>query len=263
VRRKVRVTTVDKWESVDWNKIEQGSSGQTLLVSSLKDIPENANAPPSGAQRRKYLIFLEKMPIESISTRIPRLNVRDFHRLHLARESTSEEIAAILKRAISGLAIRQIHDRIVDAWVEGTNKLLVLSPTFDRLTVSIDDLRQYLGSNLESIKQFEIDEDGSFLYWPHADVHLGWKQLEGIIDPTTLVSAKQRSSIFNRRYGAAIRALRKERGLKQADITEVTDRHMRRVEKGEIAASSAVLTKLADAHKMKLADYLRELANLL
>ena len=179
--------------------------------------------------------------------------------MHITRERNPDAISAIIKRAISGIAVNQDRSRIVDAWVEGAN-LVVLSPSFQRLNIPAVELAQYLGNQVECIKTFEIDEDGSYLYWPHADVHLGWEQFQGIVNPTSLVAAQQKSAAFNLEYGAAIRGLRVVRGLKQSDIKGIADRHLRRIEHGQMAATSSVLKALADAHGMSLADYLAELA---
>jgi nitrite reductase/ring-hydroxylating ferredoxin subunit len=154
---------------------------------------------------------------------------------------------------------RQDRHRIVDAWVEG-GTLVVASPGFDRLRVPLNDLHRVVGAATDDIKAFEIDEDGSYLYWPHADVHLGWEQLQGIVDPTTLLAAQQRSAAFNLQYGRVIRMLREEHGLKQSEIVGIADRHLRRIEHGQVAATSSVLASLAQAHGMDLARYLAELA---
>jgi hypothetical protein len=212
-----------------------------------------------GGNERRHLVFVEDMPVEAISSRVPRLNVRDSRRLHIARERNPGAISAIIKRAISGLAASQDRSRIVDAWVEGAN-LVVLSPSFQRLHVPVTELVRYLGSKIELIKSFEIDEDGSYLYWPHADVHLGWEQIQGIVDPTTLVAARRKSEAFNLKYGAAIRGLREDHGLKQSDIKGIVDRHLRRIEHGQIAATSSTLKALAESHGVTLVDYLAELA---
>jgi len=149
--------------------------------------------------------------------------------------------------------------RIVDAWIENEH-LVLLAPSFDRLAVLRKELEKFIGTNEEEINAFEIDEEGRFLYWPQADVHLGWEQFEQIVDPAAAVGAKNRSKEFNERYGAAIRSLREASGLKQSDIGGITERHLRRIERGEQAASKSQLESLAKAHSMSIEKYLKELA---
>lgn len=259
VRNYVKVSTFRDWGDVVWKDIGRTHAGRTLIVCRLADIPENVKVFATTRNDRRNLVFVEDMPVESIPSRVPRLNVKDSRRLHIARERNLDAISAIIKRAISGLAVGTDRNRIVDTWVEGAN-LVVLSPFFQRLFVPVIKLDRFLGNQLEQIEAIEIDEDGSYLYWPHADVHLGWEQLQGIVDPTTLIVAQRRSEKFNLNYGAAIRAVRKEHGLKQTDIQGIVDRHLRRIERGQIAATSSTLKALAESHKMSLDDYLGELA---
>ena len=147
----------------------------------------------------------------------------------------------------------------MDAWIE-EDCLVVLFPAFDRLRVPVSKLTKHLGANKDEVKAFEIDEDGSFLYWPHADVHLGPDQLHALVDPTSAITARQQSCQFNREYGQAIRALREEHGLKQTGIEGVTDRHLRRIEHGRLPVTSGVLQSLAKAHGMETSRYMAELA---
>lgn len=74
------------------------------------------------------------------------------------------------------------------------------------------------------------------------------------------ITDEEKSQEFNRRYGAAIRAFREERGLKQADVAGVTERHLRRVEHGEQSISKSTLAALAQAHAMPVDEYLQTLA---
>jgi hypothetical protein len=147
----------------------------------------------------------------------------------------------------------------VDAWIE-EDCLIVLFPAFDRLRVPLSKLTKYLGTDKDEIKAFEIDDDGSFLYWPHVDVHLGPNQLHALVDPTAAIAARQKSRQFNREYGEAICALREEHGLRQNAIQGVTDRHLRRIEQGLLPVKSGLLESLATAHGLEVSAYMVELA---
>jgi len=82
-----------------------------------------------------------------------------------------------------------------------------------------------------------------------------------LLDPTAKLAAKQRSETFNRRYGAAIRSLREDHSVKQSKVEGVSERHLRRIEYGEQAASKGTLQSLADAVDMSLEVCLKELAS--
>jgi hypothetical protein len=244
-----------------WSGRKRGSyrSGSyTFFVSRLSDISAETAKKTKSAPGAKFLLFAEGMPFEALAPRLARLDIRDAERLHLAHER-GKEVFDVIHRLLRGISQAEGATPIVDAWLEDEN-LVLLSPSFERLSVPLDRLSKFIGDDPEKVSNFEIDEDGSFLYWEHADVHLGWEQLLQLVDPAAAVAAKAKTAEFNRRYGAAIRALREEAGLKQSDIEGLTDRHLRRIEQGEQAVSRASLQALSAAHGMELGEYMNELA---
>lgn len=251
---------LNAFASLDEVRLPKAKAASTVYVSRLADLPT------AGAKKAlqttgdwRQLLFLESLPVEAMPNRLLQLSIRNPHRLHLAAEREPELIGALIFRLFSGMAQADGPQPIVDAWVEGEH-LVLLSPAFDRLAVPLQELARFIGTNDEQIEAFEIDDDGRFLFWPHADVHLGWEQLLQIIDPSAALAAKQKSDQFNQRYGEAIRALREEHGLTQSGIFGLTERHLRRVEHGRQAASKSTLEALANAHQLSLQEYLKQLA---
>jgi ribosome-binding protein aMBF1 (putative translation factor) len=100
----------------------------------------------------------------------------------------------------------------------------------------------------------------AFIPWPDLDVHVGWNQFLQAADPAELHSARQRSADFNRRYGAAIRKIRKEAGIAQAKVQGITERQLRRIEQGECRATVNALRALAKAHCLDVNAYMEEVA---
>jgi hypothetical protein len=107
-------------------------------------------------------------------------------------------------------------DRILDAWWEGST-FVVVSPKVDgfrKLRVPVEKLPVLGRLSREQREVFEIDEEGTFIYWPSGDIHLGWEQFEYAVDETAHLKARLQTQAFNKTYGAAIAALRKEKGLR-------------------------------------------------
>ena len=153
-------------------------------------------------------------------------------------------------------------NRILDAWWEETT-FVVVSPTaegFRKLRVPMEKLPVLQDLSKEDREAFEIDEDGTFIYWPSGDIHLGWDQFECAVDETAHLKAKQQMEGFNKTYGAAIQALRKEKGLRQSDIEGLTPRQVGRIESGQCRATLSALRKLAKAHKTGVSEYMEELS---
>jgi hypothetical protein len=245
--------------SKEGERIPKTRAKWTLVVSQLSDVTKRILEIVSAGATIKQLVFLDSLPVQAIPTRLMPLNIRDPKRIHIAAQRDPASMEALIYRLIRGLAIQDGSPTIVDAWIENEH-LVILSPNFSRLRVAQGKLSRLLGTEEAEIAAFAIDEDGRYLHWPHADVHLGWTQFQQMIDPASVLTAAARTGRYNRRYGAAIRALRESRGLKQTEIHGLTDRHLRRVEKGLQTASKATLEALAKAHSLSLEEYIDRLA---
>lgn len=255
-KSRCELRTFPDFSAAHFSPAEARSASQTLVVSRAADIPNRGRLKLKLGARVRYVLVPGNMPLQGIAAKIPRLGVRHPSRIHVVGETPA---ADVLYRIFAGSADPAGHTRIVDAWLEGGD-LVLLSPSFERLHVPLAKLGPFIGRDPNRSARFEIDEDGSFLYWPHADVHLGWDQFHSVADPAAALAAQQHAAGFNQRYGAAIRRLREESGLTQADIDGLTPRHLRRIETGEQRASLAALTSLAAAHGMPLEDYLQRVA---
>jgi hypothetical protein len=104
-----------------------------------------------------------------------------------------------------------------------------------------------------------MDEDGSYLHWPGPDIHIDLDAIRVAKDPSALTEAIVEKARHDNRYGAAIAVVRLAAGLKQSDIEGLSERQVRRIEKGEGTTSEA-LRLLAAAHCMKLDDYFKAVA---
>ena len=106
-----------------------------------------------------------------------------------------------------------------------------------------------------------MDEDGSYIHWPGPDIHIDLAAIRAAIDPQWSAKVLTTKATRDRRYGAAIAKLRAARGLKQSDIDGLSERQVRRIEKGE-GTTSESLRRLAAAHGLDMNDYLREVATM-
>ena len=153
----------------------------------------------------------------------------------------------------------------IDAWWEEDTLVAVSAKDagFNKLRVPLEKLPVLQGHKRKHLENFELDEEGLFIYWPNLDIHLGWEQFEQAVDMGARLRAQQQSDKFNKAYGSAIRTFRQKSGLRQADIKGLTTRQIRRIEQGECRATHATLCKLARAHGMSVPNYMDKLSNLL
>jgi hypothetical protein len=209
----------------------------------------------------------ERQSADSLLARIMELQIRSSHRIYVAEEPVSGKhapgghLAALLQRLAATANARDDSPRIFNACIVA-GVLNVISPHFQRLGVPLSQIPALAGQDPEKTASFEIDEDGSFIYWPKLGVHLGWEQLEQIVNPTATLKAKQKSADFNIRYGKAVQKVRAEAGLKPKAI-ELSEKQLSRIEKGECRLTSNAAEALAKAHGFTTNAYLQKLAEAL
>jgi hypothetical protein len=188
-------------------------------------------------------------------------NIRSENRLHVVKIEHLEapQVSQLLGRVCFALGSDGSRASIVDAYKVG-DKLFVRGPKHRMLHVPLESIPALRGKSRAAIGNFSIDSDGSFIYWPDLDVHLGWNQFLQAVDPAELRKAQQRSIGFNERYGAAIRTVREAAGIVQSKVEGLTERQMRRIEQGENRATTAAISALARAHGLDANEYMERLA---
>jgi hypothetical protein len=209
----------------------------------------------------RLLVFNDCLSTDTLLSRFLDLQIRSTERFYVAEFGAGKSYAAglLLKRLAASLETDDASDRILDARIEG-GRLHVVSPDFRRLIVPIEQIHDLKSEDSVDVQKFEIDEDGSFLYWPSLDLHLGWSQLLQIVDPEAARKALQRNEEFNERYGQAVRKVREEAGLKLSDISGISEKQLRRIESGECRLTSNAIGALSQAHKLAANEYMKKLA---
>ena len=164
----------------------------------------------------------------------------------------------------------KLVNRIKSAWEwEAEDELIATAKTLDNsLIVTGCDLKiwEIPFDSIPCFDQvpvservnFEIDEDGSYLYWQCAELHLDLEDLKAAVDPKFRTQLWIEKSQYNKSLGKAIATVRKAHNLKQHEIEGLSDRDLRRVENEGHQLTLDALKKLAIAHKMQLEDYLVE-----
>lgn len=164
-----------------------------------------------------------------------------------------------LLRLVHGHQIGIPDQVIVDARVEGRT-LFLTDAELQRHIVDCDHVRALRGLSTEALSGVQVDEHGRFLAWPAHDVELTLHGLRQASDEAyrarTALSDLQRTT----RYGAAIRQVRENSGIRQADVPGLSERQLRRLETGESQPTLEALQALAQRHGLDLNAYLQRVA---
>ena len=106
----------------------------------------------------------------------------------------------------------------------------------------------------------EVAAGGSRIHWAGGDVNLDLDAIRRCADPDLRRDAEEKHRVEAAAYGHAIRQLREEHGLRQGEIPGLSEREVRRLERGEVLPHAGTLRKLAHAHGLSLDQYMDELA---
>ncbi len=252
-------------------KPSSSSRGEYLIVSSEEldeEFVENFREHASNATR--LLVFLsEGASTDTVVAKIVDLQIRTSERFCVieakfgcGKSHISNLALSFLRRLASALEAGAPEERILEARIEdGT--LRAISPQFDRLDISLGKIAKATNTDPSKLHNFEIDDDGSFIYWPSADVHLGWHQLQQLVNPEAALKTSQKSEEFNKRYGKAIQKIREQAGLALSDIKGISDKQLRRIESGESRATSNAIDVLSKAHGLSASEYMAKVADTL
>ncbi|HEX8832389.1 MAG TPA: helix-turn-helix domain-containing protein [Longimicrobium sp.] len=173
-------------------------------------------------------------------------------RVHVTRDT------GVVRRLLVASARREPMLGIVDAFVWNETLTLV---TGDLAFRSFPAGRVPVVAKLASEERhrFEIGADGSHLYWPSGDIHLGVSQILQQADPMYLADIAIKRDRQDH-TGAALRRLREEKGLRQTDIAGLSERQVRRIEEGISRLRVPSAEKFAAAFGMDVGTLLDEVA---
>jgi hypothetical protein len=145
---------------------------------------------------------------------------------------------------------------IVDAYTLG-GELVVLGGDFEIRSFPLAEIPAVGSLAPDEQAGFDVDDDGSFLYWPAGGLHLGTSQLLQAFDPMFLADIEIERNT-NDRTGAALRAMREEKRLRQSDVEGLSERQVRRIEEGISRLRPASAERFAAAFGMSTSQLLAE-----
>jgi hypothetical protein len=152
------------------------------------------------------------------------------------------------------------QDRLIaDAAVVGET-LEVRSCAMDRFAVPFSAIPALAKIPVGDRASFEIEDDGVRISWPTYDVDLDLDSIVCAVDSAARARLEEDSLLHDHRLGSAIAHVRRQHALTQSQIPGVSERQLRRVEKGLSRPRLSTLELLASAHNETLPDYLDAVA---
>lgn len=229
--------------------------GRNIFVlvpaSELPEVSEFVSIANRRHQLRALLVRDDVQP-SSIPQMFERAGLR------MVRNTVVYSDPGIPRRVLSAWPHNAQEQLIAKASVS-KDRLFVLSCALQPYEVAFDSMPSLMRIPVVERGSFVVDVDGSYIHWPSPDIHLDLDAIRAAIDPEVRARAEAARALHDSRYGTAVSKLRLRMGLKQSEIKGLSERQVRRIEKGEGTTYEA-LRRLAAAHRMDLESYLRELA---
>jgi DNA-binding XRE family transcriptional regulator len=152
----------------------------------------------------------------------------------------------------------EAEDELIAHVTASSDTLCVMGCDFECWEIPFTSLPCFEKIPVSERTNFELDKDGSYLYWECADIHLDLESFKAAVDPEFKAKLLLEKQKYNKSFGEAIRSVRKEYKLKQKDFENISDRHIRRIEKEGYQPTLDILKKLATAHQLDLESYLEK-----
>ncbi len=228
---------------------------------------------------RNLFVFCSAIQLPRASQLISAVNRRNqLLALFLRQDADLAWLPQLLERA-NLRAVRnlfvfsdlELPKRVLTAWQHGAEQELIARAMVadDRLFVTscVPETFELEFGQMPALRQipkrsrqdFSVSDDGAYIHWPSRDVHLSLETIRCVLAPAYAERRAVARLTRSRNWGLAIAAFRKQRGMRQADVSGLSERQVRRIESGEHTSVSA-LRKLAAAHGMELNAYLHALA---
>jgi hypothetical protein len=166
----------------------------------------------------------------------------------------------------------QVVRRMILAWQSKAQQRLIASASIEndklvmwtcepkRYEIPVATIPALARLKPQALSNFKVSTSGSRIHWDDDDIDLTAETIRAFADPEFRQQQHDNYRQEAVRYADAIRSLREEHGLRQSSFEGLTEREVRRLEKGETIPRIATLEKLASGHGMAVDDYLQALA---
>ncbi len=165
---------------------------------------------------------------------------------------------SVPRRVLNAWALGAQHDLIAHAGFAG-DILLVASCALELFEVPVAGLPPLARMTVPQRANMVVADDGAYLEWPEADVHLDLDSIRMVLDPGRAEKAAWKKVAHDQAFGAAVAAVRQATGLRQSDIPGVSARQVHRIEQGAFPRV-ATIERLAAAHGSTSNQYLNRVA---
>lgn len=227
---------------------------RVFVVSSATGLPAVARCISHAARRhRLYGLFVRNDMGEHWVMQI-------FERASLRRirNSVVHRDPRVAQRILQAMALGAPEHFIADATV-ANDSIHVMDCAFNLYEMPFDTYPALRRIPAVRRQDYDVIMDGAYLRWNDFDADLDIESIRLATDPELRARVRRQRVMHDEAFGRAVRTFREAMGLRQSDVPGLSERHVRRIEKGETVTPTAV-DALAAAHGLDPDTYLNEVA---
>jgi hypothetical protein len=217
-------------------------------IDAVANVVRNAN---NGNRLRVFLVRSDVDP-RALPQLLEQANIRTLRNMLVHNDQS------VPRRVIEAWRSGAQVELIAQAYIVGTD-LLVISCALEKYRIPIADIPPLRDLREDEVAALEIDQDGSHIHWPAADVHLDLSSIRYVSDDQYRKRQDLEALLADERFGKTIARMRSESGLRQVEIPGLSSRQLRRIETGG-RASLRALSALARAFGLSLDAFLARVA---
>jgi hypothetical protein len=243
---------------IDLSSIQSAEIASNLFVlTSATGLPEISDVIKSANQKHHLRALFVREDIEAkwLPQMFDRANLRSMRNTFVYQNSD------LPQRVVNAWSM-DAQDQLIAEAIAIDDYLLVFSCAMEKLEIPFDSMNALKRIAVEDRGNFEVDIDGSYLYWEKADIHLDLDAFRCAVDPVWRQKAEALKLSHDQAFGQAIASLRKQYKLRQSDIVGLSARQVSRIENGE-GTKLETIELLAKAHNLEINDYLEAIATLI
>lgn len=178
--------------------------------------------------------------------------------LRRIRNSVVHRDMRVGQRILQAMALGAPEHFIADATV-ANGRIHAMDCAFNLYEMAFDAYPSLRRIPPDRRQDYDVIMDGAYLHWDDYDVDLDLESIRIATDPRLRARVQRERVMHDQAFGAAVRVFRDEMGLRQSDVAGLSERQVRRIEKGETVTPAAV-DALAAAHGLDPDTYLHEVA---
>jgi hypothetical protein len=230
-----------------WSRLSHHVEFVISTASNLAAVASVVRAANSSHHLRAVIVRADVDP-QALPQVLEHANIRTLRNMLIHSDQV------VPQRVLQAWRVGAQDDLVAQAFIAG-DELLVVSCSLEKFRVALADIAALRKLSTAAMQDIEVDGDGSYVYWPQADVHLELASIRYLCDEEWRLRQDRAAFLADEAFGRTIAYLRKERAIRQADVRDLSARQVRRIEAGA-RPSLRALRALASAFSLSVDDFL-------